>query len=70
MRSAVFILHIGLVSAAASIVRSVKDPQPPPIYPIGTSNGSFAKAVGRLFEIDGRTGYFSGETHSKNETIT
>ncbi|KAL3423950.1 endo-beta-1,4-mannanase [Phlyctema vagabunda] len=34
--------------------------QPAPAYPIGTGKGRNARAVGRLFEIDGRVGYFAG----------
>lgn len=65
MRVTTCLLHLGLASAGASVIRPAKDSQVPPIYPIGTGNGSFAKAVGRVFEVDGKTGYFAGETQIK-----
>jgi mannan endo-1,4-beta-mannosidase len=52
---------LGFGPAVEGILRSTKDPSPPaPIYPIGTEDGPFARVSGRLFEVDGRTGYFSG----------
>ncbi|KAK3374342.1 family 5 putative glycoside hydrolase [Lasiosphaeria ovina] len=58
--SAVLLFGIGLAGADDNFVRSTQDPQILPVYAIGASNGSFAKVNGRLFEIDGRTGYFAG----------
>ncbi|KAK0701887.1 glycoside hydrolase superfamily [Lasiosphaeria miniovina] len=58
--SALLFLGLGLARADDSFVRSTQDPQIPSVYAIGAPNGSFAKVNGRLFEIDGRTGYFAG----------
>jgi mannan endo-1,4-beta-mannosidase len=58
------LLLLSLVDAIGTdddLIRSSKSPQIPPSYPIGTVTGSFARTRGRLFEIDGRVGYFPGE---------
>jgi mannan endo-1,4-beta-mannosidase len=60
MRLALLAGLVGLALADESLIRSIKEPQIPPIYPIGAVNGSFAKVSGRLFNIDGRVAYFSG----------
>ncbi len=62
MRHQLGFLLIGLAQASASLIRSSKDPQVPPIYPIGTKNESFARTSGTLFEIDGKVSYFAGMT--------
>lgn len=39
--------------------------QPAALYPIGGFNGTNAKVSGRLFEIDGKVGYFAGLFNSR-----
>jgi mannan endo-1,4-beta-mannosidase len=46
--------------ASSSLLPSSATDQPAPFYTIGTSNGTNAKVSGRLFEIDGKVGYFAG----------
>ena len=50
----------GLCAARAQIISS-KDPQPPSKYPIGAVREPFAKVSGRLFDVNGTVGYFSGQ---------
>ncbi|PVH83751.1 glycoside hydrolase family 5 protein [Cadophora sp. DSE1049] len=50
---------LSLALAASAAVISSTSQQPPCKYPIGKS-GSFAKAAGRLFNIDGKVQYFAG----------
>lgn len=45
---------------AADLLLSSKEPGPDPIYPIGVVKEPFARAVGRLFEVNGTASYFSG----------
>lgn len=47
------------VLAAPTILAASASQQPPCTYPIGIK-GKFAKAAGRLFDIDGKVGYFAG----------
>ncbi|OIW28323.1 glycoside hydrolase [Coniochaeta ligniaria NRRL 30616] len=55
------VLYIGLGYGADGDLRSSKDANPPPpLYPLGARSGTYAKVSGRLFEIDGKIGYFSG----------
>jgi mannan endo-1,4-beta-mannosidase len=55
------LLYLGLCWGYPDYLLSSKDPDPPrPMYPTGTQSGTFAKVSGRLFDIDGKTGYFSG----------
>ena len=57
----VSLLYLGFTYGAIGDLRSSKDPNPPPpLHPVGVHSGPFAKVSGRLFEIDGKTGYFSG----------
>lgn len=42
------------------VILSSKETPPPPAYPIGQTNEAFAKVSGRLFDINGTVGYFSG----------
>ncbi|KAK3934248.1 glycoside hydrolase [Diplogelasinospora grovesii] len=51
---------LALSRAQEEYIRSAKDPQIPPIYPIGTTKEPFVKVDGRLFNIAGKTGYFAG----------
>jgi len=57
-----FISSVCAVSVFASpyLLSSSSLDQPAPFYPIGTSNGTNAKVSGRLFDIDGKVGYFAG----------
>lgn len=47
------------VLAAPTILAASSSQQPPCSYPIG-GRGKFAKVAGRLFDIDGKVGYFAG----------
>ncbi|OAA66774.1 glycoside hydrolase family 5 protein [Niveomyces insectorum RCEF 264] len=59
---------LGVVASATAIrrstplgpIRSVHDPQVPPLYPIGVKNESFARPAGQLFNINGNVSYFAG----------
>lgn len=46
---------------AAALVAATSDVQPASIYPIGKSGGAFAKTAGRVFNLDGKVGYFAGK---------
>ena len=50
-------------SGVTANLRSAKDTPVPPIYPIGVKNETFARAVGTLFEVDGKVQYLSGWLH-------
>lgn len=52
---------LALAATALPAAIHVDNKQPPPAYPIGQVKGSNAKVSGRVFNIDGRTGYFAGE---------
>lgn len=47
------------VAAPASLLPDSQS-GPPSTYPIGVSGGTNAKVSGRLFQVDGKTGYFAG----------
>jgi len=49
-----------LGSAVLGELRSSKDPPLPPAYPIGHVDEPFAKAVGRIFEVNGTARYLTG----------
>jgi mannan endo-1,4-beta-mannosidase len=59
-----FSLFANVVLAASGLASfllpSSSIDQPAPLYPIGSSNGTNAKVSGRLFDIDGKVGYFAG----------
>jgi mannan endo-1,4-beta-mannosidase len=57
-------LGLALASSvlASPVLLSADSQQPACAYPIGQSGGSNAKVAGRLFEIDGKVGYFAGMT--------
>ncbi|KAH8199555.1 hypothetical protein TruAng_006306 [Truncatella angustata] len=48
------------VSTAALPTQSARDIQAVSVYPVGTSKNANAKVAGRLFNIDGKVGYFAG----------
>lgn len=50
---------IGLAAIVAA-APSAKSPQSGSVYPIDFSGGKNAKVAGRLFNIDGKVGYFAG----------
>lgn len=55
---------LALAATALPAAIHVDNKQPPPAYPIGQVKGSNAKVSGRLFNIDGKKGYFAGEIES------
>lgn len=52
---------LALVATALPSALHISNKQPPPAHPIGQGKGSNAKVSGRLFNIDGRKGFFAGE---------
>lgn len=57
------LVYLGYAYGASEYLKSSKDNDPPPAsYPVGVQIGPFAKVSGRLFEVNGKTGYFSGIT--------
>lgn len=63
MRPSIARRLLQLVALAPTIraeLRSSKDPQIPPKYPIGHVDEAFAKPSGRLFEVNGTVKYMSG----------
>lgn len=62
MKLLITILTCALVSSslAAPTLLSADSVQPATAYPIGQSKGSNAMVAGRLFNIDGKVGYFAG----------
>jgi mannan endo-1,4-beta-mannosidase len=61
--SSIFLLGIACATSAfgATILQAAgSDAQPAPVYPIGNRGGKFAKTAGRLFDLEGRVGYFAG----------
>jgi mannan endo-1,4-beta-mannosidase len=65
-----FFMYSVLAAAALAslfLLPSSATDQPAPFYPIGTSNGTNAKVSGRLFEIDGKIGYFAGWFDTKHQ---
>ncbi len=64
MLFSVAVLYGTLVRSAYSQILAAADPNPPPPkVPIGVSKVPFAKVSGRLFELDGRVGYFAGKNY-------
>lgn len=59
---------LALAATALPATIHVDNKQPPPTYPIGQVKGANAKVSGRVFNIDGRTGYFAGESESSCDT--
>lgn len=56
-----FLAILGIAASVTALPTvSVNSVQPPCAFPIGTGKGSNAKTVGRLFNLDGRVGYFAG----------
>lgn len=51
-----------LAATALPSALHISNKQPPPAYPIGQGKGSNAKVSDRVFDIDGRKGYFAGES--------
>lgn len=60
--TSIFNLALAANTVAATAIQPAHEPQPPPRYPIGTYGGSNAKVAGRLFDINGRIGYFAGNS--------
>lgn len=54
-----FVLALS-ATAIALPTNQVRDGQAQSAYPIGTSKSQNAKVAGRVFNIDGRVGYFAG----------
>lgn len=52
---------LALAATALPAELHISNKQPPPAYPIGQGKGSNAKVSGRVFNIDGRKGYFAGK---------
>lgn len=52
---------LALAVTALPSALHISNKQPPPAYPIGQGKGSNAKVSGRVFNIDGKKGYFAGE---------
>lgn len=52
---------LALAATALPSALHISNKQPPPAYPIGQGKGSNAKVSGRVFNIDGKKGYFAGE---------
>ncbi len=71
MHGLLFTLLVGLAQVGADLIRSSKDAQIPPIYPIGTvaKDESVPKAVGRLFEINGQVTYLAGTSVGAVESV-
>ena len=60
---------VGFVHANTGLIRSATEPQVPSIYPIGTKNETFARVNGTLFEVDGKTQYFSGVLYALGKFV-
>lgn len=55
---------LALAATALPSGLHISNKQPPPAYPIGQGKGSNAKVSGRVFTIDGKKGYFAGESEA------
>ncbi|KAH8879648.1 family 5 putative glycoside hydrolase [Thozetella sp. PMI_491] len=60
MRASVTSLVLWCLPLGRAQILPATEPGPPPQVPIGTSKAPFAKVSGRLFELDGKVGYFAG----------
>lgn len=55
---------LAIAASALPAALHIDNKQPPLAYPIGQGKGSNAKVSGRVFEIDGKKGYFAGGLES------